>query len=96
MLLVTPYKVRLNILNNSARGTWKEISKKRSSVNLKDNFMKFQENLHRGLSRQDQKHFSPGGTLGGQFTLLSEVGQFYNQMRTQYRVRLQQKTSLGV
>ena len=70
MLLVTPYKVRLNILNNSARGTWKEILKKRSSVNLKDNFMKFQENLHAGVSRQDQKYFSPGGTLGGQFYVI--------------------------
>ena len=32
-----------------------EISKKRSSVNLKDNFMTIQENLHAGVSRQDQK-----------------------------------------
>ena len=70
MLLVTPYKVRLNILNNSTRGTWKEILKKRSSVNLKDNFIKFQENLNVGVSRQDQKYFSPGGTLGGQFYVI--------------------------
>ena len=32
--------------------------------------MKFQENLHAGVSRQDQKYFSPGGTLGGQFYVI--------------------------
>ena len=64
MLLVTPYKVRLNILNNSARGTWKEILKKRSSVNLKDNFMKFQEHLYADVTRQDQKKISWRHTWG--------------------------------
>ena len=50
-----------------------------SFVNLKDIFMKFGEVVQNRVKRQGQNDFSPGGTHRGNFTLLSNFGQFENQ-----------------
>ena len=42
-------------------------------MNLKDNFLKFEEEVHRGMNRQDQKHFSPGGTYGDNFRAILRI-----------------------
>ena len=50
--------------------------KDRSLINLKDNFMKFGVEVQNRVSRQCQNDFSPGGTLGGDFTTLTDFDQF--------------------
>ena len=50
-----------------------------SFVNLKDNFTKFGEVVQNRVNCRGQNDFSPGGTFRGNFTLLSEFVQFYNQ-----------------
>ena len=50
-----------------------------SFVNLKDKFKKFWKEVPTGVNRRGQNDFSPGGTHRGNFTLLSNFGQFENQ-----------------
>ena len=48
----------------------------RSSVNLKDNFMKFSVEVLMGANCQVQNDSSPGGTHRGKFTILTDFDQF--------------------
>ena len=43
---------------------------------MKDNLTKFGELVENRVNRQDQNYFSPGGTFGGNFTLLTKLANF--------------------
>ena len=45
-------------------------------VNLRDNFMKFGESVQKRVERRCQNEFSPGGTLRGDFSTLTDFSQF--------------------
>ena len=78
---LSPYNGGLNTWIIQLRGLEKEISNDRSFVNPKDKFMNFEEKVPTGVNRQDQNYFSPGGTHGRNFTLLSKLRQFYKKTR---------------
>ena len=46
--------------------------------------MKFTQQELEGVNCRGQKEFSPGGTHGGDFKLLSKTGRFDNQRKFQY------------
>ena len=49
----------------------------RSSLNSEDNIMKLGETVHNRVDHRSQKDFSPGGTLSGDFSTLTDLGQIW-------------------
>ena len=70
----------MNIGKIQVGRTWTEICCARGFVNLKDDFIKFREQVPKGVSCQGQQHFSPGGTHEGYFEILSNIGHFHDQI----------------
>ena len=53
------------------------------NIDDEDNFMKFGVEVLLGANCQDQNVFSPGGTHGGNFTILTKFTEFQNRCEYQ-------------
>ena len=76
---LSPLRARGNL--EGVRGErGKRGSYDRSCLNSEDNIMNFGETVHNRVDHRSQKDFSPGGTLSGDFSTLTDLGQIWKKM----------------
>ena len=76
---LSPQKARGN-LEGVGGGRGRRGSYDLSSLSSEDNIMKFGDTIHNRVDHRSQKDFSPGGTLSGDFSTLTDLGQIWKKM----------------
>ena len=78
---LSPQKARGN-LEEVGGGRGRRGSYDRSSLNSEDNIMNFGETVHNRVDHRSQNYVSPGGTLSGDFSSMTDLGQIWKKCGT--------------